>query len=142
LVLLVIMLGTGLYVLVRVGTKVLDGDSFALLSLVAIVGTMAVGLFVNARIGAVSEQQAFVMPRLALRNKNEVYVINGDNRLEIRTVDVVATSDERVVVASGVDHGEQVVTSTLPNAVDGMEVEPILRDGGTVAGAGGNLRNG
>jgi hypothetical protein len=98
---------------------------------------MAVGMFVNARIGAIDEQQAYVMPRLALRAENKVYVINEDSRLEIRTVDVLATSEERVVVASGVNPGERVVTSTLPNAVDGMEVEPIVRDGGA-----GITRNG
>ena len=67
------------------------------------------------------------MPRLALRNQDTVYVINADNRLEIRTVEVLSTSEERVVVSGGVVPGERVVTSTLPNAVDGMEVEPIQR---------------
>jgi hypothetical protein len=45
LVLLAIMLGTGIYVLIRIGASTAAGDSFGLLSLVAIVGTMAVGLF-------------------------------------------------------------------------------------------------
>lgn len=94
---------------------------------------MAVGLFVNAEIAGVDGQDAIVMPRLALRNKDKVYVINDENRLEIRTVDVISTSADQVLVASGVAPGEQVVTSTLPNAVDGMEVEPLSRD---------NARNG
>lgn len=88
---------------------------------------MAVGLFVNAELSGVDAQDAIIMPRLALRNENVVYVINADNRLEIRTVDVISTSSDRVMVASGVAAGEQVVTSTLPNPVDGMEVEPIYR---------------
>ncbi len=88
---------------------------------------MAVGMFVHAEIDGVQEQDAIVMPRLALRNENKVYVINAENRLEIRTVDVISTSEERVLVASGVAAGEHVVTSTLPNATDGMEVEPIFR---------------
>ena len=90
---------------------------------------MAVGLFVNAEIAGVEGQDAIVMPRLALRNENKVYVINGENRLEIRTVDVISTSNEQVLVAGGVAPGEHVVTSTLPNAVDGMEVEPLFRAG-------------
>jgi hypothetical protein len=53
-------------------------------------------------------------------------VINAENRLEIRTVKVLSTSEERVVISSGVETGERVVTSTLPNAVDGMKVEPIV----------------
>ncbi|MBT8060976.1 MAG: efflux RND transporter periplasmic adaptor subunit, partial [Gammaproteobacteria bacterium] len=86
---------------------------------------LAVGMFVNAEIEGVSEQSAYVMPRLALRNQDKVYVINKENRLEIRTVSVLSTSEERVLVTSGVNPGDRVVTSTLPNAVDGMEVEPI-----------------
>jgi len=88
---------------------------------------LAVGMFVSAELQSASEQIAYVMPRLALRNQDTVYVINAENRLEIRTVDVISTSEERVLVSAGVVPGERVVTSTLPNAVDGMEVEPILR---------------
>ena len=86
---------------------------------------MAVGMFVGAEIAGVAEQSAYVMPRLALRNQDKVYVINAENRLEIRTVNVLSTSEERVLVTSGVDSGDRVVTSTLPNAVEGMEVEPV-----------------
>lgn len=89
---------------------------------------LAVGMFVSAEIESVAEQVAYVMPRVALRSQDTVYVINADNRLEIRTVKVLSTSEERVVVADGVESGERVVTSTLPNAVDGMEVEPIVRE--------------
>ena len=89
---------------------------------------LAVGMFVSAEIMGVSERSAYVMPRLALRNQDKVYVINENNRLEIRTVNVISTSEERVLVSSGVSPGERVVTSTLPSAVDGMEVEPILSE--------------
>jgi RND family efflux transporter MFP subunit len=88
---------------------------------------MAVGMFVNAEIGGIQQQSAFVMPRLALRSENKVYVINEENKLEIRTVDVLSTSEERVLVTSGVSEGDRVVTSPLPNAVDGMAVEPLFR---------------
>ena len=88
---------------------------------------MAVGMFVNAEIAGVSSQYAYVMPRLALRNKDKVYVINSQNELEIRTVEVLSTSEDRVLVTSGVDTGDRVVTSPVPNAVNGMAVEPIFR---------------
>jgi RND family efflux transporter MFP subunit len=91
---------------------------------------IAVGMFVNAEIAGVEEQAAFVMPRLALRNDNKVYVINEDNELEIRTVDVLSTSEERVLVTGGVSAGDRVVTSPVPNAVEGMAVEPIFRQQG------------
>jgi RND family efflux transporter MFP subunit len=91
---------------------------------------MAVGMFVNAEIAGVEEQSAFVMPRLALRNDDKVYVINEDNELEIRSVNVLSTSEDRVLVISGVQAGDRVVTSPVPNAVEGMAVEPIFRQQG------------
>ena len=89
---------------------------------------LAVGLFVSAEIEGVTPQTAYVMPRLALRSANKVYVINDENKLEIRTVEVLSTSEERVVVTNGVVSGERVVTSTLPAAVDGMQVQAITRE--------------
>jgi len=89
---------------------------------------MAVGMFVQAEIAGVNSQTAMVLPRLALRNADKVYVINDNNRLEIRTVKVLSTSVDRVLVTAGVNVGEKVVTSTIPAAVDGMEVRAITRE--------------
>lgn len=88
---------------------------------------LAVGLFVTAEAEGVQAHQALVLPRNALRNADKVYVIDQDNRLDIRTVEVMSTSENRVVVSSGIEDGERVVTSTIANAVDGMEVEPITQ---------------
>ncbi len=89
---------------------------------------IAVGMFVTAEIAGVNSQPAFVLPRLALRNADKVYVINDNNRLEIRTVEVISTSEDTVLIASGVQAGDKVVTSTIPAAVDGMEVRAITRE--------------
>lgn len=89
---------------------------------------IAVGMFVNANIAGVHSQSAMVLPRLALRNADKVYVINDENRLEIRTVEVLSTSEDTVLVSAGVEIGDKVVTSTIPAAVDGMEVRAITRD--------------
>lgn len=89
---------------------------------------MAVGMFVQAEIAGVNSQAAMVLPRLALRNADKVYVINDNNRLEIRTVEVLFTSADIVLVTAGVTVGEKVVTSTIPAAVDGMEVRAITRE--------------
>jgi RND family efflux transporter MFP subunit len=89
---------------------------------------LAVGMFVHADIAGVNSQSALVLPRMALRNTNKVYVINDENRLEIRTVEVISTSEETVLVSNGVEVGDKVVTSTIPAAVDGMEVRAITRE--------------
>ncbi|WP_346836679.1 efflux RND transporter periplasmic adaptor subunit [Microbulbifer sp. SAOS-129_SWC] len=86
---------------------------------------LAAGMFVSAAAEGVQEHRALVLPRDALRNADKVYVIDADNHLSIRTVEVLSTSESRVVVASGITDGERVVTSTIANAVDGMEVQPL-----------------
>ena len=89
---------------------------------------LAVGLFVNAEIESARTHDSFVIPRLALRNADKVYVVNDEDKLEIRTVDVRSTSNERVLLTAGVKNGERVVTSTIPSAVDGMQVNALTRD--------------
>jgi len=89
---------------------------------------IAVGMFVHADIAGVNSQSAMVLPRLALRNANKVYVINDENRLEIRTVEVISTTEDIVLVSNGVAVGDKVVTSTIPAAVEGMEVRAISRE--------------
>lgn len=89
---------------------------------------IAVGMFVSAEIAGVNSQSALILPRLALRNTNKVYVINDNNRLEIRTVEIISTSEDTVLVSTGVVVGDKVVTSTIPAAIDGMEVRAITRE--------------
>ncbi|WP_428818461.1 efflux RND transporter periplasmic adaptor subunit [Microbulbifer sp. MCCC 1A16149] len=86
---------------------------------------LAVGLFVTAEAESEQEQQAVVVPRSALRSADKVYVVDEKDELNIRTVDVLSTSQNRVVLAGGIADGERVVTSTVANAVDGMKVQPI-----------------
>lgn len=89
---------------------------------------LAVGLFVTAEIESPEQRFAYTIPRDALRNDDEVYVINDEERLEIRKVDVLSTSVERVLLAGGVEEGEMVVISTIPAAVDGMQVQAVRKD--------------
>ncbi|MEM9531747.1 MAG: efflux RND transporter periplasmic adaptor subunit [Pseudomonadota bacterium] len=86
---------------------------------------LAVGLFVDAQIEGTEELVASVVPREALRNADQVYVVDADDRLDIRTVKVLSSSESEVLISSGVSVGERVVTSTIASAVDGMLVQPI-----------------
>ncbi len=89
---------------------------------------LAVGMFVSAEIEGVHSRDVLVIPRLGLRKADKVYLINADNKLEIRTVNVISTSVDRVLLASGVEVGDQVVTSTIPSAIDGMAVIAMTRE--------------
>ena len=85
---------------------------------------LAVGLFVDARIEGRPYAGAFVLPRSALYGADTVYVINADDTLTRRTVQVVASSRETVTITGGVNDGERVVTSPLRGAGNGDKVLP------------------
>ncbi|TDR17492.1 efflux RND transporter periplasmic adaptor subunit [Marinicella litoralis] len=89
---------------------------------------LAVGMFVTAEIQGVESKQVLVIPRDALRNADKVYVVDSNNKLDIRSVEVISTSEEQVLLSAGVSVGEKVAISTVPNASHGMLVQPISKD--------------
>jgi hypothetical protein len=51
-----------------------------------------------------------------------VHVIDAEDRLRIRTVEVLRNEPGRVVIGAGLAAGERVSISPLPGVVDGMSV--------------------
>ncbi len=83
---------------------------------------LAVGLFVEASIKGETVHGAFVLPRDALRDADQVYVIDDSGHLRFRDVEVLRTEREQVVLRGGLVGGERVCTSRLEAAIDGMAV--------------------
>jgi len=94
---------------------------------------LAVGLFVEAEILGRTASGVSVLPRAALRPgdpmdpdaPDAVYVVDAEGRLRIRTVEVLRSERERVVIAAGLAPGERVAISPLPFVVDGMSVRVV-----------------
>ena len=83
---------------------------------------LAVGLFVEAEIRGNRVEGAIVLPRAALRPGSEVLVVDPENRLRHRAIEILRSEDDRVVVGDGLAAGDRVVVSPLPAAVEGMVV--------------------
>jgi RND family efflux transporter MFP subunit len=86
---------------------------------------LAVGLFVEATIKGEIVEGAFVLPRDALRDADQVYVIDDSGRLRFRDVEVLRMEREHVVLRGGLRSGERVCTSRLEAAIDGMAVRLV-----------------
>ena len=97
---------------------------------------LAVGLFVDAHIEGRPYDGAFVLPRSALYGADNVYVIDEDNKLDRRTVNVVASNRNTITIAGGVNDGDRIVTSPLRGAGNGDPVSPV--DPNENTGSGGN----
>ncbi len=85
------------------------------------------GLYVQADIVGATSAMATVVPRDALRSGNKVYVIDDNDEMDIRIVEVGYGDDERVEIKSGINVGERVVVSTVRAAQQGLKVAAIPR---------------
>lgn len=86
---------------------------------------MAVGLFVEAHVKGRELLEGMSIPASALRAGGLVYVINNENLLEIRRVDVVQSNADKAFVSQGLEPGEQVVVSAIRNPIQGMAVRNL-----------------
>lgn len=86
------------------------------------------GTFVDVTIAGRELADVAVIPRHALREGDQVWVV-ADGVLGVRDVEVVRRDRTRVYVASGLAAGELVVTSSLDAVTDGMTVRTAERDG-------------
>jgi len=86
---------------------------------------LAPGIYVNGEIRGESVDSAVIIPRSALRGKNEVYIATSDETLEIRTVEVRATTRESAILLAGLKPGEKVITSPIRGAVSGMDIDVV-----------------
>ena len=94
-----------------------------------------VGLFVHAEIPGRSFGNVVVLPRAAVRNGEQVLVVDADARLRFRTVEVVRIHGNDAYIGAGLDAGDRVCVTALQAVVDGMRVE--IADGPEGYGGGG-----
>jgi len=86
---------------------------------------MAPGLFVTANIQGENVGGAVTVPRAGLRGKDQVYIAQSDETLEIRNVTVRASDREKAIIIAGLEPGEKVVTSPIRGAADGMKIDIV-----------------
>ena len=86
---------------------------------------LPLGLFVRATIDGRTLDNLISLPRTALRDEKTVMVIDDDNKLHFRTIEVFRLSDEEVIVSAGLEAGERVCASPLQFVVEGMPVTVI-----------------
>jgi RND family efflux transporter MFP subunit len=83
---------------------------------------LAVGMFVKAEISGRLLEDVVVLPRSALRGRDQVVVVDGEGRLRLRRVDILRKERETAVISAGLAPGELVCTSPLETIDEGSEV--------------------
>lgn len=69
--------------------------------------------------------QVFSLPRNALRDEESLWIKTPDHRLEIRPVKILLKQKDTVLLREGLTEGEEVIISSIPNAVEGMPLKRV-----------------
>ena len=80
---------------------------------------LRMGTFVRAEIQGVPVENVIVLPRSVVRRDDTVLVANSENKLEIRPVEVLRAEPEIVYISSGLEEGEQVISTVLDAPIPG-----------------------
>jgi RND family efflux transporter MFP subunit len=91
---------------------------------------LPVGMFVQAQIRGRRAENIIRLPRSAMRDNNQVMVIDQDNRLHFRQVSILRLEHDDMLVDGGLEAGELVCISALQTVVEGMAVNPVIEQDG------------
>ena len=89
---------------------------------------LSVGLYVEAAIEGLSADNIVILPRSALRNDDQVLIVDKDDKLRFRDVQPLRLYQDNVLVKSGLSGGDRVCLSPIQTAIDGMTVNPVVEE--------------
>lgn len=102
---------------------------------------LLLGAYVQVTLEGRQLEGVVELPRLALREGDRVYLASADDKLAVRTVQVVRRRRHTVLVSSGIESGDRVILSVMPSAVEGMELRVTEKErDGVEAGKRAELR--
>lgn len=86
------------------------------------------GMFVEVHLQGEELAEVVSVPRGALHDNDSVWIVDDENRLHIRVVDIIRRERDEVLVRSGLDAGEKIVLTNLSGASEGMLLRPQIRE--------------
>ena len=89
---------------------------------------LAMGLFVTVEIKGVEVPEALWLPRSAVHENDTVWIVDAENRIRFRPVDIIRYDGDRVLV-TGIDRDELIATSPIQIVTEGIKVNYELAGG-------------
>ncbi|ARN74769.1 efflux RND transporter periplasmic adaptor subunit [Oceanicoccus sagamiensis] len=86
---------------------------------------LQVGMFVDAEITGRSLNNISRLPRTSLYDDTSVLVLDQDNRLRVRKIDILRIDQDYILVSKGLEAGEKIAEAPPTFVIDGIEVMPI-----------------
>ncbi len=85
---------------------------------------LKVGAYVEAEIQGKTLEGVFVVPRKLLRENDFLLMVDNENYLERKSVQLAWQTDDVIVVNGGVSAGERLCLTEVPFALEGWPVNP------------------
>lgn len=83
---------------------------------------LPMGTFVSADIVGLTARNVVRVPRIALRSNSQLMIVDSDNLLRLRHVDLLRSDAEYAYLRDGAVAGERVSLTTIASPIDGMKV--------------------
>lgn len=90
------------------------------------------GLFVKAEIEGREQPDVFVLPPEAVSSNQEVALIDSNDQLHIRTVSILYSEPDRILIREGLKPGDRVVVSRIDIPIEGMKVHAEIVEPGQI----------
>jgi hypothetical protein len=86
---------------------------------------LAIGTFVDVKIGGRMLKGVFRIPRVAFRDNSTVWIMEKDNKLGIRSVTPLRFEKETVIISKGLADGDRIVLTNISGAANGMKLRAM-----------------
>jgi RND family efflux transporter MFP subunit len=80
------------------------------------------GLFVQAEIEGLEQADVFILPAGSVNASHEALLVDAEDHLRIRRMQILRTEPDRVLIKGGLDAGGRVVVSGIQIPIEGMKV--------------------
>lgn len=84
---------------------------------------LKIGQFLEAQILGKKLESVFVIPRRAIRGERSVHLVDADNRLRRKSLEVAWQDEQNLIVRGPLQAGERLSLTALPFAADGIKVK-------------------
>jgi RND family efflux transporter MFP subunit len=90
---------------------------------------LQIGTFVEAVVEGRDASGLIVLPRQALRQDDRLYLVDEQGKLEIRAVEVIRSTTDRVYLQNSIKAGDAVITTAIQAPIPGLAVQIRETDG-------------
>lgn len=95
---------------------------------------LPIGTYVSAEINGITIDNLIKVPRSSLRNQRQLLVVDNENKLRIRDVDILHTDETHAYINGGIESGERITVTAIEAPINGMRLrttdgfEPELKE--------------